>query len=329
MKSVLLIRPDKAGDALKTLPVLRALTLQDLPYELQLLGSFHNASLFNYEPGIQFHCLPKNWEQLEKHTLRTLLETAFPEPFEFAILLPCDSFPETDRLLEVIPSKYKSSTRQHPLPLGTPAKREETKNIATLVGNTLSVELIPLIYEVPRPPIFLESDLEEAKAQMGEKKSHWLGFCPFAGTTHRTHPLKSWLKLIRKVTKQNSFEKYFIFGAEGDRKNMEILRKAAKDESKVFLCFPSSFRTLGAYLKRLDGVVAVDSGPLHLAHTLEIPSLGILSGGDVERWFKRIYPKDLLIPRGLFSRYPTVFEIFRNFKKWKMRLSLPEDPYQA
>ncbi len=82
------------------------------------------------------------------------------------------------------------------------------------------------------------------------------------------------------------------------------------------LCFPSSFRSLGAYLKRLDGVVAVDSGPLHLARSLGVPSLGILSGGDSVRWFSPLAEGDMLLRRGIFNRFPTAYEMLRTYQKW-------------
>ncbi len=314
MKKVLLVRPDKAGDALKTLPVLRALLQQNLDFEYHLLASAHNASLFEFEEGFQLHTLPKNWETLSAADLQKYIRENVNENFDVSILLPCDTFAENERLQALIPAAKKLGSLPENL---SPAYREETQNIATIVGNALAVELIPFIYEVPRAPVFSVEDEEEARAKMGEKAGDWLGFCPFAGTAHRTHPFKSWLKLIRKVTKAHSFEKYFIFGTESVREEMLKLKSVAVDPSKVDLCFPSSFRTLGAYLKHLDGIVAVDSGPLHLAQSLNIPSLGILSGGDVERWFKRIQPHDLLIKRGLLSRYPSVFEIFRAFKAWQ------------
>ncbi len=304
MKTVLLIRPDKAGDAIKTLPVIRALVRENLGYAYHLLLSPHNFSLFEKEAGITLH---KLGDKLDIH-------------FDIAILLPCDLNNESEKILADVPAHTKFSTRVLPLPRNTPALREETKNIATLVGNALNVNLIPSIYEVERAPLLTDADKLEAEVQMGEKMGKWLGLCPFAGTDNRTHPLKRWLKLVPKITKNSPFDHYFIFGTHADRTQMEELKKQSANPKNTHLCFPTSFRTLGAYLNRLDGLVAVDSGPLHLAHSFKIPSLGILSGGDVERWFKRVSPKDVLVPRGIFTRYPSVFEMWYSFKKWHSHL---------
>ena len=166
MKTVLLIRPDKAGDAIKTLPVIRALVRENLGYAYHLLLSPHNFSLFEKEAGITLH---KLGDKLDIH-------------FDIAILLPCDLNNESEKILADVPAHTKFSTRVLPLPRNTPALREETKNIATLVGNALNVNLIPSIYEVERAPLLTDADKLEAEVQMGEKMGKWLGLCPFAGT---------------------------------------------------------------------------------------------------------------------------------------------------
>jgi hypothetical protein len=88
----------------------------------------------------------------------------------------------------------------------------------------------------------------------------------------------------------------------------------------VECCFPSSFRALGAYLNRLDGLVAVDSGPLHLGLSLGVKSLGILSGGDAERWFPHLKDGDELVKRGILQRFPSHFEMIWAFEKWSSKL---------
>src|SRR5262249_10896310 len=115
-----------------------------------------------------------------------------------------------------------------------------------------------------------------------------------------------------------SFQHYFLFGSSNDVPLMGILKSEAQDPASVTLVTPSSFRALGAHLLLVDGVVAVDSGPLHLARALGVPSLGFLSGGDSKRWFPPTERKsDLLLRRGLFSRYPSAFEMGRAFRRWE------------
>lgn len=325
---VLLLRPDKAGDALKTLPVLRALLARMPQHEYSLLCSEHNISLFAHEPGVRTYALPKNWKLMKAETLLSQLHAkGMPKSFDLTLSLLCDPFVETDTLLRVFPSEKKFAAsflnpelegvvHKLALPEETPAGRDETMNIAMLASQAFGLDLTTDALLYPASPRFIPADEHEALEMMGTKKGRWLGFCLFAGTNQRTHPLKRWEKFLPKATSGDEFQKFFLFGVPTDYLRMEKLRSLCERADDIELGFPSSFRALGAYLKRLDALVAVDSGPLHLSLSLGVPSLGILSGGDTARWFPRIGENDLLLRRGLFNRYPSVFEMHRAFRRW-------------
>lgn len=334
-KAIALLRPDKAGDALKTLPVLRALFAELPATRLHLVASDHNASLFVHEPGVQLHVLPRNWKRMKRDNWLAAL--ALPRDIDAVVNLLCDASEDADELMDAIPtsarytaalarSRVSASPDGFPtgyaklsLPESTPAGRAETENIALLVSQALGRDLATAAARFPAAPIFGPADEAEAQEKMGRKEGPWLGFCPFAGTTQRTPPVKRWERFIPRATQAREarpFEKYFLFGTPADYSKLERLRSLAASPERVELCFPSSFRALGAYLKRLDGVVAVDSGPLHLARSLGIRSLGILSGGDTERWFSPVPEGDMLLRRGFFNRFPSAIEMMWAFEKW-------------
>ena len=164
--------------------------------------------------------------------------------------------------------------------------------------------------------MLLPSDFQEAETLMGQKTGRWLGFCPFAGLKNRSHPIERWEAFLPQATRTPSVDRFFLFGTPGDCRQLERLRNRCYRPDKVQLCFPSSFRALGAYQLRLDGVVAVDSGPLHLARSLGVRSLGILSGGDAERWFPSLRQGDRIIKRGLWNRFPSALEMTWAFRRW-------------
>jgi ADP-heptose:LPS heptosyltransferase len=337
----LLLRPDKAGDALKTLPAMRALRAKIAPGSLPLyiLCSEHNASVFAFEPGIQVAALPPRWKTMRAASLLSALQQkGFPTHFDRAVNLLCDPFAEAEHLLRMVPAARKFSVppsgaedfgaplRVLRLPDG-PAGRDESLNIALLLSQAFDVDLTAELASRSAAPEFDTADFQEAQEKMGPKRGLWLGLCPFAGTTQRTHPLRRWEGFLPKITRLPDFQKFFLFGVPSDYSRLEKLRARCERADDIELCFPSSFRSLGAYLKRLDGVIAVDSGPLHLALALGIKSLGVLSGGDMERWFPRTGADDILIRRGLFNRFPTVFEMQRAYRKWAP--AAPEIPSPA
>ncbi len=325
---ILLLRPDKAGDALKTLPVLRLLRMHFPFVEFHLLASEHNASLFAFEPGYSVHVLPKQWKRMKGEKIRALFTNVGVDRFTKVINLLCDPSDGMRLLLSSITADHKYSTSLEPLegiiplllPEETPAHRNETENIAIFVGQAMGVDLTKRISEGPLSPILSEVDRTEAQEKMGPKHGLWLGFCPMAGLKTRMHSTKRWQKLVQRATSQDEFEKFFLFGTPSDYRVLEQLRDIAEQPEKIELCFPSTFRTLGAYLERLDGVIAVDSGPLHLARSLGVKSLGILSGGDTQRWFPNLREGERILKRGIFNRFPTSFEIIWAYDKWRAEL---------
>ena len=299
----LLLRPDKAGDAIKTLPALRALRRR-LDGELHVLPSKFNESLFSTEPGIK--CLRP--------------EQPVTDEYDLALLLPFDP---TEAMLEQLRSvsanqrfafggAYPGVTG---LELGehSPEGHSETQNIVELMERAFGFRLTSQFANVSEKPVLLADDNEEALKNMGTKSGAWLGFCPLAGGADRTHQLKRWKGFIHWVVSRNAYQKYFIFGSPSEE---ESLRELCPSAPEALFCTPSSFRALGAHLSRLDAVIAVDSGPLHLARALEVASLGFLSGGDRDRWF----PKKAghwELPRGLIDRFPFRWEMKLKYSQWE------------
>ena len=110
MKGTLLLRPDRAGDAIKTLPALRALRAEGLGSPIHLLASSHNFSVFEPEPGIILHVLPTHWRDVpnDQWLAELGLSSLFPQ-FERVVNLLCDPSEDADRLLGAIPAKMRYS----------------------------------------------------------------------------------------------------------------------------------------------------------------------------------------------------------------------------
>ncbi len=328
---ILLLRPDRAGDAIKSLPAIRAYRREFPELKFSVLTSDHNASIFAHEPNIHVYSLPRDWRKLREDSWLSHmgLSSLFPA-FQKIINLLADPSPESLQLLSRIPAKEKYSA--HPpqkqglqldpniswvdFPKNSPAGRDETSNAAWLLSQALWRDLSDKIEGEDRAPVLCEADQLEASEKMGRKTGEWIGFCPFANLHKRTPPLARWKRFFETVSQETRAERLFLFGTPADYPALMELRSVAERRDRIELCFPSSFRTLGAYLLRLDRVVAIDSGPLHLARALGIPTLGFLSGGDAERWFPAKSDKDVIIPRGWLSRHPGPVQMLRAFRKW-------------
>ena len=326
VETLFLLRPDRAGDAIKTLPVLRALRALYPEKDLHLVASEHNGSLFALEPGVTLHTLPKHWKRMKPESLSQIFRSKpYAGPLTKAVNLVCDPSDGVDLLLNSIQAEHNytahtaltgANIHRLEFPESTPANRNETENIALLLGQVFESDLTEKAYEMPTSPIFSEGDRNEALDKMGPKKGLWVGFCPVASTDRRTPPAKRWAKFIDKVSQQIDFDRFFLFGTPADYAYLVSLRQGSPKRDRIEFCFPSSFRTLGAYLDRLDGAVCVDSGPLHLARSMGVKSLGILSGCDTQRWFHELKSGEQILRRGIFARFPTVLEMVWAFEKW-------------
>jgi ADP-heptose:LPS heptosyltransferase len=241
---ILFLRPDKAGDLIKTLPALRAIRAELPDLDFHILTSQNNHSLLEAEPGIQSHCLPPDWRRLKAGSLRTMLvQKGMPAVFSKAINLLGDPFPEVEKLLAsiaavqkyspTISGKYGQEIQCIPLPSETAAGRDESTNIAYTLSQALGVEIVSKLSSFPKAPELTQEDRKEAMERMGVKEGTWLGFCPFAGLENRNPPIRRWEKFIGKVARSSEHQKFFIFGTPIHYQQMMALKNRAKNPHTI------------------------------------------------------------------------------------------------
>lgn len=288
-----------------------------------ILCSSHNASLFEHEPGLTVFTLPSGWESLP---VPKAIENLRDHQFDRAIALPCDTFEPIVRLLATVPAHRRCAARG----VGSadfetmgddfsPVGRDETTNIALIVGKFLGSNLVQASSIESSVPVLTDADRTEARQNLNLVSKSCglrLGFCPFAGLAHRTPSWPRWKKFLIRIAADPRIAHISVFGGPADRAKMEELPAEVGTERKWALHTPSSFRTIAAYFELLDGLIAVDSGPLHLGRAQGLPHLGILSGGDAERWFAKPIEASRLVRRGLFSRFPAYYEMVRAYRRW-------------
>lgn len=327
---IALLRPDKAGDAVKTLPALRLLRHRLPEAHVVVFGSTHNASLFKTELGVRTVELPADWMSLSPTVLRKRwIEDGLPPVFDRAVSLPCDPSESCDRLLSLIPATRKYLVS--PAGAGTqlsvestwvrgsgwrPERRDEVLNIAEILSEALELNLTDGIREVPRMPYLSTEDQLEAQIALPPRRGLRLAFCPMAGEIRRTHPARRMTRFLRRVARDSRVGDWILLGPARDASALQQLAEAFPKGSRVTVLHPTSFRALGAYFLGVDGVVAVDSGPLHLAQAMQVPSLGLLSGCDVDRWYASLTRNDFLVRRGLLGRFPELGRMMRSFRTW-------------
>ena len=120
---------------------------------------------------------------------------------------------------------------------------------------------------------------------------------PGASLAHKTWPAENYAELIDRL--HHRFDaKFIICGASGDADAAShVLRKIGGQV--VNLTGRTSLTQLAAVLESCDLYIGNDTGPLHMAVAVGIPTLGIMGGGH----FGRFYPYgDLNKHRVAFKR---------------------------
>ncbi len=319
LKKLLLVRPDRAGDAVKTLPALRALKERLAHWEIHVLATEFNDSLFSFETGIRVTSLPSHWEQLSDTELKRSISERAGTDFDIAVCLPCDATPEVKKIVAVLPAKriysvLPGTEYQLRFASGTPARSDERENIAFLMGTSLGIPLAAKGF--PAAPVLSAMDRQEAKERLGHKRGKWYSLCPSASMAKRSLPPETVISVINLLSAKKEIEKILLPGGPWDFDKLEALKKACAQPEKVQPVFPSCFRGLGAYLERCDGLIGVDSGPLHLAMAIGLPALGFLGGCDKDRWYPMRDPRFTLCHRGLWGRFPTAWGSRRIIERW-------------
>lgn len=109
-----------------------------------------------------------------------------------------------------------------------------------------------------------------------------VGFCPGAAYG----PAKMWLagrliELARRLAESYS-ARFLILGGKNDLEPCSTVADGIGPDA-IDLCGKTTIRELAALLSRCSLVVANDSGPLHLAAAIGIPTIGIFGPTDPQR----------------------------------------------
>lgn len=108
-------------------------------------------------------------------------------------------------------------------------------------------------------------------------------FNPDAGHPQKEWPMASWDELLGSILEQS--DSAVIFNASRPRPELDALAEAHPE--RVHLLRQAGVPELIAWLSHCSALVTVDSGPQHLAHALEVPSVTLYGPMDERRWVDR------------------------------------------
>lgn len=123
-----------------------------------------------------------------------------------------------------------------------------------------------------KPPVDAAQKAEELLASVKSKKL--IGVVPYVRGPSKQWPVGYFKELVRKLLAAGEGRAVVIFGGKQDKWNVQ-------GGNEIDLCGKTSITELAGALKRCSVVVGGDTGPVHLAAAMDVPTVVIFGGSDI------------------------------------------------
>ena len=164
--------------------------------------------------------------------------------------------------------------------MGTPGsfgKHAAEDNLVLL--NILDIPIVSkkIIYNTTQDEkLIAEKFLKE---KINQSDAHLIGIIPSGGwKSKRCEPIK-WIEICTEIQK-NIPAKFIILWGPGDEADAKAILEGL--ESNSLIAPNTTFGQLSGFIEKCDLIIANDSGPMHVAAALNIPTIGIFGPTNPE-----------------------------------------------
>lgn len=170
----------------------------------------------------------------------------------------------------------------------------------------------------------------------GLDQKNLIGIIPGAIEQYRKWGTYKFKLLMKKISLINKNIFFIIIGSSNDRNTFNFAENDAISSNAIDLCGKTNLKELSVLFEKCNIVVGNETGPLHMAITIGVPTVCVLGGGQFGRFMpygdpkknKFVYKKMKCFNCNWRCIYPTVRciteisvdDVFRQVKKL-----LPED----
>lgn len=285
---ILIIRADGIGDLLNSTPAITLLRKDYPSAEITVLVRPLNAPILVGNPDVDnILIFDRHGEHRQLSNRLRFIQNLRRERFQLAVAMQTASFPHLTTFLSGATyrlgryQKRFKSTLTHSW-RGT-YKKGETHEVDR------NLELVNLICqgEGSRELVFNLSSEEKDDAQYLlsswniDQDSYIIGIHPGGSSFDKRWPEKQYAELADRLVKNYNATVLILCGPDELRLAQDI-HATMQSESIVYA--PKSIRELGALLSYCNLVVCNDSGPMHLAAALDVPTVAIFGPTDYVAW---------------------------------------------
>lgn len=284
-RALLFLRPDRIGDMILSLPALRALKKRFPRTRITVLTSPSNQALIRSDPSVDEVLVLKSGRLRLLHLL-TLLPALRRRRFDWVL----DPFPEEDPipvLLAVLCGAGRKigfggnlRSRLYHAVLPPPPAGRHFRDLTDDLIRALGAAADP---DLPRP-VLTEEEHDFARRwleQEGLSSAELIGIHPGGYYPSQRWPLAYHAALIRMLSAA-SRGRVMLLGGEGDAASIAAIRREAGFPLPAFIS--RDLRRAAAVLARCRLFIGNNSGPLHLAAALGIPTVSFRGPTRAGRW---------------------------------------------
>jgi len=285
ISQILVVKLDHIGDMILALPALHAIRLRWPNAKITLLASPWAKDLLEPENVVDVF-ISTSLASLEKQSLSRWKEVrkiqSFLQKQKYDLALDMRFFDDTAYLLRFVHARFKAiffcvESMQEPVQFRiVPPKGLHASHKISYMASQLGCPVDPLM------PAIRVSGSEHVFAEKfcldrGISQSRIVAFHPFASVKSREWALDKFVAVATKLVKDCGVVCLFFVG------NDEPLLDLNRDfeisvRNSVYFVVGTTLRESAAILSGCDLFIGNNSGPMHLASAVDIPTLGVFSG---------------------------------------------------
>jgi lipopolysaccharide heptosyltransferase II len=278
IKRILLLRHDRVGDMVLSTPVFRALKTEYPDAKITVLASENNHDILQNNPNVD--------EVLIYKGMRSFMSEVHKKNFDMAIDLFLTHDLKQPFMTYISGAKYRlgfeDSGREIFFNMRSPSTLPQKRMVEHLSDLAVAAGAETVDSE---PEIFLSE--EEKKwalsllSDMGLEESLIIAVHPGAFYPSQRWPAERFGESARQII-EHCRTAIFIFGGKNERHLLEKIRNIAGDRSHIFCGLP--LRQFMALLNCCSLLICNNSGPLHIASALRIPTVSMTGPTVVPLW---------------------------------------------
>jgi lipopolysaccharide heptosyltransferase II len=281
IRRILLLRHDRVGDMVLSTPVFRALKTRYPDAKITVLASEKNQEILLNNPNVD--------EILIYKGIRNFIGEVRRKKFDIAIDLFLTHDMKQAFMTYMSGAAYrlgfKDSGREIFFNMKSPTARPQKRMVEHLSDLAIAAGAETADSD---PEIFLsEQEKEWAQSELSRRRLEEaliVAVHPGAFYPSQRWPAERFGESARQIIESYGAS-VFIFGGENERHLLEKIQNAAGERSHIFCGL--SLRQFIALLDRCSLLVCNNSGPLHIASALQIPTVSMTGPTVVPLWLPR------------------------------------------